>query len=121
VTGTGVRQWTGGASVRLRSFGMLNMSKPFATLSLAPQRIELEVRPAFLSHRLPGYPWTLTPADDLAIFPVRGSAFARGIGFQPGLAKPYYFWCGRAQRDVLNAIEAMGFRVDRQERRPHYR
>jgi hypothetical protein len=116
-----IRRWTGGASVRLRSVGMLNVPKPFGTLTVAPERISLQVRPASLSARLPGHPWLLTPADQPAIFPVRGSAFKRGVGFQRGSAKPYYFWCGRDLPDVLAAIEAAGFVVEMVERRPEYR
>jgi hypothetical protein len=115
------RAWTGGASVRLKSVGMLNVPKPFGTLSVTPERLTLEVRPAFLSARLPGRPWTLTPADRAAIFPVRGSAFKRGVGFQRGSEKPYYFWCGRALPDVLAGIEVAGFQVEMVERRPQYR
>jgi hypothetical protein len=100
---------------------MLNVPKPFGTLTVAPERISLQVRPASLSARLPGHPWLLTPADQPAIFPVRGSAFKRGVGFQRGSAKPYYFWCGRALPDVLAGIEAAGFEVELVERRPQYR
>jgi hypothetical protein len=114
-------RWTGGASVRLRSWGMYNVSRPLAALDVSPQRAALMVRPAIFARRLPGYPWVVTPADPHVVFPVRATGFTRGVGFAVGDAKPYYFWCGRARESVLDALAAAGFVVDRTERRPQYR
>jgi hypothetical protein len=118
---TGRSRWKGGASVRLRSAGMLNMPRPFGTLTVTSGTISLVVRPAFLSGRLPGNPWRLNPDDHAVVFPVRGSAFKRGVGFERPSEKPYYFWCGRALPDVLKAIEAAGFPIEMIERRPEFR
>jgi hypothetical protein len=114
-------RWIGGASVRLRSVGMFNVPRRFATLSLTPGRVLLEVRPASFTRRLPGYPWTLTPSQQPEIFPVRATGFKRGVGFRKPGQKPYYFWCGRARDDILDALETAGFAVSRTERRPEYR
>jgi hypothetical protein len=114
-------RWIGGASVRLRSVGMLNLPRRFATLSLTPDEVLLEVRPASFTRRLPGYPWTLTVSQKAEIFPVRATGFKRGVGFRKAGQKPYYFWSGRDQADILDALEAAGFTVSRTEQRPEYR
>ena len=100
---------------------MLNLPKPCGTLTVAPGRISLRLRPRFLAAGRPGSPWLVTAEQRVQIFPVRGSAFKRGVGFEVGSAKPYYFWCGRALPDVLQAIEAAGFAVTMVERRPEFR
>jgi hypothetical protein len=108
-------RWTGGASVRLRKAGMLNVPKPFATLSVDGARATA------YAQGLPGHPWALSSEDSAEIFPVRATGFKRGIGFERPGARPYYFWCGRAQDKVLDALEEAGFLVIRTERRPEYR
>ncbi|BEP15164.1 hypothetical protein acdb102_34750 [Acidothermaceae bacterium B102] len=115
------RRWTGSASVRLRSAGMLNLPKPFATLSVDVGRATLVVRPTAYTRGLPGSPWTLAPADAAEIFPVRATGLKRGVGFARPGQRAYYFWCGRAQDTVLAALEEAGFVVSQQERRPEYR
>lgn len=114
-------RWTGGASVRLRKVGMLNVPKPFATLTVDRAVATLVVRPTSYSNGLPGFPWTLSSEDSAEVFPVRATGLKRGVGFERQGERPYYFWCGRAQDTVLDALEQAGFLVIRTERRPEYR
>ncbi len=114
-------RWVGGASVRLRRTGTLNVPRPMATLTLEDGRARLVVKPVAYTRRLPGFPWNLTRHDGAEAFPVRATGFKRGVGFAKPGEKPYYFWCGLRREKVLAALAEQGFTVTSAERRPEYR
>ena len=106
------RRWTGGASVRLRSAGMLNVPKPFATLTLDDGRRGAGRAADGLHAQAARLPVAAAAEDAAEVFPVRATGFKRGVGFARPGERPYYFWCGRAQERVLAALEEAGFVVD---------
>lgn len=113
-------RWIGGAAVPMSRLGMFNTPKGLARLSVSREQISLTVHPAFLAERLASHPWVVRPADPAAIFAVRGSGFARGVGFQVAQSRPFYFWAGRHRDEVVAAITAAGYPVEAVERRPQY-
>jgi hypothetical protein len=102
--------------------GSADPPSTYAVLHLEGVRLVLWPRTAFGKFRAPML--DVVPADDIAVFPVRGvMAFhSRAVCIKQGDQPPLFFWMGLTDERsfILGALAMAGFQTSWEERKFHY-
>ena len=99
------------------TMGRANFSIPFGKLEIASGLVRLGVQGRVLSKLGDAERLEATPKDVAVAFPLKGRLLGRGIGFKLHNGREYYFWT-YAEKKILVTLEASGFNVSREARRP---
>ena len=110
------RHWTGGANFPTQ-YARVNVSMPFAALSLDAGRLNLVVHFRFLAKFTNAQELSASPADITLCYPVRSRLGFRGVGIHAADGREYYFK-STAGAGVLSALADAGFPVSREMRKP---
>jgi hypothetical protein len=91
--------------------GRISGTFPIGVLELTGTTLVFGTRPRIIRKLFGTQTLTVTPGDEVTIFPVR-RAVGMGIGIQPAGGPTWYFWTN-AGREVLEALASAGFEISR--------